>query len=161
MWAVRRLARLFSATKRSLISSVSLRDHTFPSDLCLVIFVIVLCCVAIFNTLSLIDSLRINEIGNNGCKALGNALKINATLTNLKYTPSISEYCRRDVCYLTNAILHNCSPFILASIRSLHENKIGDEGCEALSKALSTNNEILTNLKYACSTVLRTKITQN
>ena len=90
-----------------------------------------------------------NDIGDEGSKAVGEALKTNTTLTNLEYVSGAAVSPSRGSCRRTRG---DGDGLTLTSIpsgrtRSLSWNEIGDEGGKAVAEALKTNTT-LTNLKY-------------
>ena len=93
--------------------------------------------------------MRNNKIGDEGGKALAEALKTNMALTNLKYVSGAAVSPSRGSCRRTRddgdgATLTSFTP---GRTRSLGYNKIGAKGGKAIGEALKTNTTLI-NLKY-------------
>ena len=87
-----------------------------------------------------------NAIGDEGGKAVAEALKTNTTLTNLEYVSGTAVSPSRGSC---RRIWYDGDGPTLTSLppdrtRSLGNNKIGDEGGKALAEALKMNTALTT-----------------
>jgi len=94
-----------------------------------------------------LHSLEREKIGDTGAQHIGEALKINKTLTTLKCAPSFPppQAKMRSLCCRQGLTVCDC---FLFGPHSLKYNEIGDEGAQHIGKALKIN-KALTTLKCA------------
>eukprot|EP00962_Isochrysis_galbana_P016122 scaffold4613_cov129-Isochrysis_galbana.AAC.17 len=136
-------ARLSRSTRCSPRSSACLHHHcSKPNMLALLSAGLTVCGCSLFD----LHSLERNEIGDTGAQHIGEALKINKTLTTLMCAPSFPPQAKmRSLCCQHGLTVCGCSLF---GPHSLMDNKIGNEGAQHIGEALKTN-KALTSLKYA------------
>jgi hypothetical protein len=89
----------------------------------------------------LVCSLRENELSRQGGIAIAEALKINKTITNIRWGLPSPCYLASHCCRLfgINIVI---IPIFLHLVYSLEDNNLGPEGGEAIAEALKINETI-------------------
>ena len=102
-------------------------------------------------------SLFNNQIGDQGATAIAKALEVNAVLTTLNLAGNqicgLDEY--GEGTYTVDGIKALAKALVKAPLTTLDIsiNQIGDEGAQALAKALKVNAAVLTSLGLGNNTI--------
>jgi Ran GTPase-activating protein (RanGAP) involved in mRNA processing and transport len=112
-----------SVTWIRYLPSISINPSHLPS--------LLLCSPSHLLSLSLYN----NDIGPQGAQEIAEALKVNSSVTWIRYLPSISI----NPSHLPSLLL--CSPSHLLSL-SLYNNDIGPQGAQQIAEALKVNSSV-------------------
>ena len=91
--------------------------------------------------MALVGSLNHNNVGREGAKALGEALKTNKTLQKLEHVASHPDsYCQQPLTLATPLFTRLVS--LASPLGSVRDNKLGAEGGKAIAEGLCASDSL-------------------